>query len=66
MKINGATGIGYRDALDYMTREIQKEFELNRHDAQRLFAETLVRNVVWDEIMATAAVLLGKERENGL
>lgn len=53
--------MGYREALDYMTREIEKQFGLNRRDAQRVFAETIVRNCVWEEIMATASVLLGKE-----
>ena len=59
MRIKSATGIGYRDAMDYTLNKLQERYDLNRHDALRLFAETIIRNVVQDELIVTADFLIG-------
>lgn len=63
MKINAMTGVGYRDAVDMLLSALMKEHGITRREAMFLLRETLVRNCVVDEIMATAAALIGKDGE---
>lgn len=64
MRLADNTGVGYRDALDGALRDLQERYHINRHEARRLFAEAIVRNCVWDEVIGTCDWLLGIERED--
>ena len=59
MRLADNTGIGYMDALDGCIRDLMERYHINRKDARRLFAEAIVRNVVWDEMIGTCNWLLG-------
>lgn len=60
MRIKDACGVGYKDAIDYCINEMQHKYDLNRRDAMRLFAESVIRNCVQEELFATADVLIGE------
>lgn len=57
MRISEAAGVGMRDATDYLVKELMQRHQISRKAAVRLLAETLVRNCVVDEILATSDAL---------
>ena len=59
MKIQLDIDMGYRDALDYLLRQIEIKYQISRADARKLLASSLIRTPVIDEIMATCDCLLG-------
>ena len=59
IRIKDNAGIGYRDALDGILRELQDHYKISRHDARFLFANALCRSCVYDEIIGTCNALLG-------
>lgn len=63
MKINGAIGINYKDAMDWVIKEIETKYGLSHSDALKVFAEAIVRNCVMEELYGEIDFLLGKEVE---
>ena len=61
MKLHDNTGISYRDALDDALRDLQTRYGITRAEARKLFAEAIVRNCVWDEIISMCDWQMGKE-----
>ena len=64
MKINGEIGINYKDAMNWVIKELETKYSLSHSDALKLFAEAIVRNCVMEEIYGECDFLLGKENEN--
>ena len=60
IKIKDNAGIGYRDILDGTLRDLQDRYNISRHDARFLFANALCRSCVYDELISTCDVLMGK------
>lgn len=63
IKLKDNTGIGYQQALDNCLTDLQDMYHISRRDARRLFAETIIRNCVWEEFISTADYLIGKEKD---
>lgn len=63
MRINGELGVSFTDAKEYVISEIMKDFDLNRKDAMRIFAESIVRNCVIDELWGEIKFLLGRDED---
>lgn len=61
MKIKDNLGIGYRDVLDGVLRELQSRYKISRNDARFLFANALPRSCVYDELINVCDMLMGKE-----
>lgn len=61
MKIKDNLGIGYRDVLDGVLRELQSRYKISRHDARFLFANALPRSCVYDELIGVCDMLMDKE-----
>lgn len=64
MRIKDATGVNFREATDFVMRELMSTYGISRKDAPRLLAECLIRNCVVEEIIGTAAVLIPEEDKN--
>lgn len=64
IKIKDNAGIGYRDILDGTLRDLQDRYNISRHDARFLFANTLCRSCVYDELISTCDVLMGKYNDD--
>ena len=61
MKITDNLGIGYRDVLDGVLRELQNRYNISRHNARFLFANALPRSCVYDELIGVCDMLMDKE-----
>lgn len=59
MRLTDNTGVKLKEAVDYTLCEIMERYGISRENARKLFAESLIRNCVQDEITKTADVLLG-------
>lgn len=64
MKIKAETGISYRDATESVISEIIERYNVNRRDALKLFAESIIRNCVQDELFGEIDFLLGREEQD--
>lgn len=60
MRVKAATGMRMTEAMDWLIRETMKRHDIDRRSARNLLGETLVRNCVVDEIMATEDALIIK------
>ena len=63
IRIKDNVGIGYRDILDGTLRELQERYNISRHDARFLFANALCRSCVYDELIGTCNVLMGRHND---
>ena len=63
MRLADNTGINFRDALDGCIRDLMERYHISRKDARRLFAEAIVRQCVYNELIGTCDWLLGIENE---
>ena len=63
MKIHGATGVGYKEATDFVIDKIMSRYSINRRDALKVYAEAIIRNCVVDELIGECDYLIGWEAD---
>ena len=61
MKIKDNTGARLQETINNILEDLMERYSVSRVDARKLLAESLVRNIVFDEITGMCDWLLGKD-----
>lgn len=61
MKIKYNTGARLQETINGILEDLMERYSVSRVDARKLLAESLVRNVVYNEITDMCDWLLGKD-----